>query len=344
VTAAPLVSAPPVIEPVAAPPADPSPLLAAYKVTNADYARRVLYTWTTVEQINELLRTRVLLSRSDSQQYGRSFYDRSMELRWLAGDKIAGLLRAPAFAKSRFGWPAAWATKLGWPGETYGGELIEVTLKPNAWIAMYRTSTQTWEVRDLQGEIVASAELLKRPDRIAAVHFVHDSVTPPPATGAIVLAPVSGDGRAAYREYVLCNESMIESWSVGTDRVATEITAGADVVEAAAKYFEARPPPPQRDDRWNAHVALLVWSGLVQATAAKELYETALAFPNPNYVTDPAGLRKLAGALRTLRQHGASTAHKPTMLFAGAKPVAVPPPPPPPPPYKSNPKYRGTFY
>jgi hypothetical protein len=283
----------------------------------------------------------VLLSRTESTQFGKSFYDRTMEERWTAGDKIAGLLRAPAFLKARFAWPAAWATLLGWPGEKYGTELIEVRLKPEAWIAMFRTSTATWEVRDLKGTVIANDELLKRPDRIAAVHFVHDAVGPPgTAPGARVRV---GEGREAYREYVLCNESMIESWSVGTQSIATEISAGADVVEAVAKYFAARPPPAQRQDRWNAHVALLIWAELAPATQPKELYEAALAFPNTNYMIDPDALQKLALQMRALKMRGAGTTHKPTMLFPGAKPVPVPPPPPPP-VYNNNKKYRGTFY
>jgi len=316
----------PVVE-AAPPPQDPSPLLAGYSVTTGSYARRVLYTWTSAEQIDELLRARVLLSRTESPKYGKSFYDRVMEERWLSGDKLAGLLRAPAFLKARFAWPAPWATLLGWPGEVYGGQLIEATLKPNAWIAMYRTSTKTWEVRDLQDKVVDAGEVLRRPDRLAAVHFVHDAVGPPAAVAST--RPSAADGREAYREYVLCNESMIESWSVGTDRIGAEIAANADTVLAVAKYLEARPSPAQRADRWNAHVALLVWPGLVPASAPKELYELALAFPNTNYVPEPDALRKLADGLRALRQHGAATVHKPTMLFTGAKAPAIPPPPPP---------------
>ena len=335
---APVVTA----EPVAAPPRDPSDILAGYKVTDNDYARRTLFTWTSNGQIDEMLKSRVLLSRTESPTKGRSFYDRKIEERWLAGDKLAALLRAPAFQKARFAWPAAWATVLGWPGESYGGQLVQVTLKQDAWIVLLRTSTQAWEARDMSGDVVPIDQVMKRPDRIAAVHFVHDAVAPPPS-GATVTRVGSPDGRDAYREYVLCNESMIEAWAVGTDKVVSEIAAGAELAEAAAKFFEAHPPPAQRVDRWNAHLALLVWPGLVEAAAAKELYESAIAFPNANYVIEPAQLRLLATTLRGLTQHWAATVHKPIAVFPGARPVPLPPPPPVPatPPRR---KYYGTFY
>ena len=340
-TAEPTTSA--VAEPLPPPAPDPSSALSIYTVTNASYVRRTLYTWTTADQIDELLRTHTLLSRVESPRHGRSFYDRKMDALWLAGDKLAALLRAPAFQKARFAWPAPWATMLGFPGETYGTELISVTLKPEAWIVLHRTSTNSWETRDQQGVIVSQADTLKHPQRIAAVHFVHDQITPPSTTGTVRAS--AGDGREAYREYILCNESMIESWSVGS-AVTAEILAGADTVEAAAKYFAAHPPPPQRTDRWNAHVALLVWPGVVPSSTPKELYETALAFPNPNYAIDPEALRALATRLRALKQRAPGTTHRPLTAFPGARPVPVPPPPPPPSPWQAparNKKWRGTF-
>ncbi len=321
------------------PPPDPSPALSAYKVTNASFTRRVLYTWTTPQQIEELLRTRVLLSRTESPTYGRSHYDRVMEGLWRGGNKLASLLQSPAFQKARFAWPAAWATFLGFPGEKYGDQLVSVTLDPRAYIAMYRTSIGKWEARDLSDAVVPEAEVLRHPERIAAVYFVHDSVPSPSASTA--LRASAGDGREAYREYVLCNEAMIESWSVGTDAVAAEIAAEADAMEAAARYFEVNTPPPQRADRWNAHVALLVWPSVVPASGPKELFEAALAFPNPNYVIEAEQLRSLAKALRATRQSGAPTTHRPAMKFPGAKLVPLPPPPPPPPVYKRRP--YGTY-
>lgn len=335
-TAAKATSAPPALPPtaIAAPepppapaPPDPSPALSPYRVTNASYVRRVLYTWTTPEQIDELLRTRVLLSRSESPTYGPSYFDRVLATAWKKGDKLAALLQAPAFKKARFAWTAPWATFLGFPGESYGDQLIAVTLKPEAILLMYRTSTLKWEARDMNDQVVPEAKVMLKPERIAGVFFVHDSVSPP-ASGSVLRASAS-DGREAYREYVLCNEAMIESWSVGTEAIAAEMKANADAVDAAAKYFEAYPPPAQRADRWNAHVALLVWPGIVPATNAKELFEAALAFPNQNYVIDVEPLRKLSARLREIRQRAVATTEKPSYKFPGAKPVPIPKDPPP---------------
>lgn len=348
-TVAPAASAAPTtvvtVEPLPPPLADPSPALSVHTVTHASFARRTLYTWTTADQMDELLRTSTLL-RAESPRYGRSFYDRTLDARWLAGDTLAGLLRAPAYTKARSAWPAPWATLLGWPGEKPGTDLIEVTLKKDAWIAMFRTSTKVWDIRATDGAAVSKDEVLQHPERLAAVHFVHDNVAPPQTSGSPppVLRLSLGDGREAYREYVLCNESMIESWAVGTERMTAELRANADTVEAAARHFAAHPPPPQRADRWNAHVALLVWPGLVPSTAPKELYEAAIAFPNPNYAIDPEALLKLAAQLRQMPQRASPTTRRPLTPFPGARPVPLPPPPPkvPVPPKKRAP-WRDIF-
>ena len=109
--------------------------------------------------------------------------------------------RTSSSACSRFGWTAPWATVVGWRGETYGDVLITIKLAPEALIVRVRASTDAMEVVDLEGRIVSLEAVLARPDRIAAVYFVQDL----PQRGGGTWAGTAA--RAAFREYVICNES-----------------------------------------------------------------------------------------------------------------------------------------
>src|SRR5262245_10859424 len=92
--------------------------------------RRTLYTWTTAEQIRELQHARRLLVREESPEHGASYLEQVLYALATGGDRIAALLYTTPFAKMRFAWHAPWATRMGWPGEQYGDQLIRVTLKP----------------------------------------------------------------------------------------------------------------------------------------------------------------------------------------------------------------------
>lgn len=60
----------------------------------------------------------------------------------LAGDdtpraRMAKVLVGPTFAKGRYAWSAAWATRMGWPGESYGNQLLRIELRPEAYIVAF---------------------------------------------------------------------------------------------------------------------------------------------------------------------------------------------------------------
>jgi hypothetical protein len=123
-------------------------LLRKEAVLSSAPARQTLYTWTTRAQIEELARDRVLLTRTESPVHGPAYYDQIVAARAAAGDALAQKLRTPAFAKARHAWANPWATLLGWPDESYGDELIAVTLKPEAWTLALSTSKEGWKAYD----------------------------------------------------------------------------------------------------------------------------------------------------------------------------------------------------
>ncbi|HXK17414.1 MAG TPA: hypothetical protein VNG33_06420, partial [Polyangiaceae bacterium] len=104
------------------------PVFAEHAISNRTPARRELFTWTTAEQIQEIRAGSVLMTRTERDGLGPGY---AMQvLTTLAGCTacipsqadavaLAALLSGPAFAKARYAWTEPWATRVGWPGETY---------------------------------------------------------------------------------------------------------------------------------------------------------------------------------------------------------------------------------
>lgn len=308
--------------------------LRPYAVLADKPARRTLYTWTTKAQIDELRRNPTLLTRSESVEFGSSYFDQVLDARAKRGEVLAKLLRTQAFAKARYAWPAPWATLLGFADETYGEELIQVNLKPDAWLVIFRTSRPDLSVVDMDNRPVPVAEALAHPERLAAGYFVHDD----PVTGyaASTAGPFE---REAYREYVLFNESMIASYAASTDDIAREIARSADAVDAFSKYMRAHPSSRLFTTAWGAAVAKEAWTRPEPPKDLQELYEACLSFPDTPYLPSSDSLRSLVDKLRKLRPSGAPIMHNPAALFPKAAAGA----PSSPPRTTATPKRRGTM-
>jgi len=309
-----------------------------YIVTPPKIARKTLYTWTTLDQIEELAKDRILLTRTDSPKFGASYFEQVLHVRAeTTKDPLAKLLRTNAYARARFAWSAPWATLLGIGGESYGEELIEITLKPEAWIVAMYSSNPAFEVFDLEGRKIPNKDALAHPERIAAVYFEHDQ----PARG--YAASIAGpEERAAYREYIVCNESMVASWSTRTDAIRKEITDSADALEALAKNLAERPPSPREmtgnAGTWSFKVPLETWRLANPTPSPLSAYETSIAFPEGAYTPTPQNLLRLAQKLRALSWQGAPITYFPSAKFS---PKDIQNPAKPPRAYK--PTGRGTF-
>jgi hypothetical protein len=270
------------------------------------YVRRTLYTWTTRDQIDELARTKQLLSREESPALGGTYSEQVVHALAQAGDPIAKLVDTTTYAKSRFAWHAPWATRLGWPGEEYGDQLIRVTLSDRAIVLALSTATGSFDARDMQNHPVARDEVLAHPERIAAIYFVSDAGA---ATAENVPRPAT-----TYREYILINESMIESWAAGTDAISQELAQEARELEAVAKFLADRPPQP-----------LAVRDGWAAApTTPEAAYAAALAFDNPNYKLTFKTIRHLVDVLRKTPRPPAITGGG-TAMFPGTGVARNPP-------------------
>jgi hypothetical protein len=256
-------------------------LLAQDVVDQHKFSRDTLYTWTTSEQIRELQTGSDLLTRDESPTSGSSYVDQVLHALAGKGDPLAVPLYTTPFAKMRFAWPSLWPTRGGWPDEQYGDQLVRITLKPQAWVAYLSTATGTFEIHDLRDGVVPLDRAVTSPERIAAIYFVSDAGVP----------TASGIPRAlaSFREYVLCNESMIASWEVGTARIADEVDRAARLVDTITHWVETAKPVPSTPvpEAWREAKPGAVGS-----------YHGALALDSAMYQLHPVTLRTLAAQLR----------------------------------------------
>jgi hypothetical protein len=258
--------------------------LAGDAVFQDRYARATLYTWTTAAQIDELRAGKPLLSREESPIHGAAYSDQVLEALAQRGDAIAKLLYTSGFARARHAWATAWATRAGWPDEQYGDQLIRIALKPDAIIVALSTATGTFEARSLDDRLVSLAELPGKIDRVAAIYFTSDATRP----GARGLPKPT----ATFREYLVCNESMIAAWSVADPEILRELEREASGLDAVVAYLRAHSGPTRV-------VVPGSWTHAVTIDTPEAAFAAALAFDNVNYRLDPDQLALIAQMLRS---------------------------------------------
>jgi hypothetical protein len=272
------------------------PVFAARGVSNLTPARRELFSWTTAEQAAEIRAGGVLMTRTEREGLGPGYamevlakfaVGTSPDPVWVAQRELAKLLSGPQFEKARYAWSEPWATRVGWPGEDYGDQLLRMVLREDAWLAVYGSGRLT--VVDMNNQVIPITEAVAYPERFAGVFFVNGTSDGGPNCGGSFRS-----GGYGYREFIIGNEAMIEEWSLGTSEIRARIEADAALVRS---FFErVRPCPPSLDAySWNLDVCCR-WS---DSPYDGELgaYEAALAIPSANYLPQAAPLAALLQAL-----------------------------------------------
>jgi hypothetical protein len=256
-------------------------------VTESSFARGVLYSWTTPATAARLRKTAELFDDNQLPD-GPTPYVRWLEHIASRGDASGQLSRAllghPDLRRRRYAWPRPFATRLGLGERDYGDQLIRVELDPRAIIGRFDPEgREVWTFRDLDGRPVPLARALAEPGRIGAILHVREGQGPEPR----------------YREYVLCNEAMIASWSLATPAVAGAITEDTQKLNALAAVA-----PLQGD--------------LARA------YAEALAFHVPRYSPTRENIEAAARAMEASRQEGSPLTVRPSRKFdASAAPGLV---------------------
>lgn len=275
-----------------------APVFAGRVVENDAPARRELFTWTTAEQAAEIRAGSVLMTRSEREGLGPGYamevlaeLGATMPSDPLLADAaaLAALLSGPAFEKARYAWSEPWATRVGWPGEDYGDQLVRLVLRPEAWLARYRAGQL--DVVDMNNAPVTLADALAHPERLAGVYFVRDTSAGGPRCGGSFQGGADG-----YREFIIGNEAMIEEWSLGTSEIRARLESDIALLQAFFDRIRVC-PSDQNGYAWNSDV-VCAWDNEPPTTYSElGAYQAALAIPSLNYLPEIKALAALIEAL-----------------------------------------------
>jgi len=278
-----------------APPGMGKAVFADQTVDDGEPARRELFSWLTDEQATSIRQDRVLFSQSAHTGVGLGY---AFPVLTRIGEdptvperaQLANLLGGELFAKGRYAWSEPWASRMGWPGEDYGGNLLRVVLKAEAWIVVVKGGDL--KVFDLQNEPVSLAEALSTPTRLGAIFYEKDEFAGGPSCNGRF-----SSGNNGYREFIVGNLAMVEEWSLGTQQNRDRLSANIDQLGSFLERSRSCPITSSAE-QWN--LAVVCHWGQASPPDAMELfaYEQALSIPSDNYLAVP---ERIAAIIDTLR-------------------------------------------
>ncbi len=273
--------------------------LAQRAVYDTAFAKPVLYTWTTDEQVTQLRTSQVLLVADATTGTRITLFNRALmalQDSHAPGHRVAQLLlQRDELRKRRYAWTSPFATVLGLGPRSYGNSLIEVELHPDAIVARFEPANvaQPFSFVDLRGRPLAQDEVLRMPERIAAVYHVR--------TGSKDQVP--------FREYVLCNESMLFRWALTTPEIRARLAEEIEMLETLQ-----RGPFAQLPDEAAAEPAQAEWKVANAPVTLLSLWHASLAFANERYRPTPANLGRIADALRQYHGEGPPLVVRPRVV------------------------------
>ena len=304
---------------LATPPADVTPapgvrslneVLATQGVDPDAPARKILYTWTTADQVALLRGGAALLTREKSPTRGFAVFDRVLRSARYQDHPVSKLLMTTPLKKRRFAWPNAWATVRGWGDEAYGLHLLQVRLKDEAIIGIFTPGAKNfWRFVDMKHREVSEATLLAQPGRLAAIYHMPLDIEIERVWEGTYNRVVRHQG---MREYVLCNESMIEGWSYASSEIQMQLENDLHMLYLMREWLEdsgprnsmATPyswrqwlrgaPPVDAPEYARDHL----WPVSAKGDVVSALYWSALAFANPKYTLSGDNLRETMALLK----------------------------------------------
>lgn len=222
------------------------------------------YSWTTAEQAAELRATRKLFTRAErpGQGAGHLMNELARIGSWdLTAKAAAGL------TLGRYAWTHAWSTAAGFMGEEYGGELIEMVVRPDSQFVHFVSYTSAVRVVDVAGNDVQL-------DASRVVGATHCNGL---AQGTFRCTPRGTAECAPYREVYLGNSAQIASWSLGTAALRDVIAGDIAKLRTWASTFPET--SVDGDDVWYTRILGAMGSPVTEPDA----YLAQLAFGDPAY-------------------------------------------------------------
>jgi hypothetical protein len=272
-------------------------------VTDQHYARRELYSWTTTKQSSDLRQTKTLLVATAKTHGSPSPYSRLLTVLAAKGASlgrdIAKLLSEhPGLTKRRYAWPSPFATSVPLGERSYGHALVHVVFKEDALVAkLDPLESEPFSFMDLNHKPVPLADAIQHPERIAVVFHVRRKP----------------DGGPRFREYIICNESMIARWSMGTHHERTIMDEDAALI---ADLLQSSLVSTLGEDV--ALDAASAWSRTADKPTLLDGWRAALAFDSPKYKPSPKTLGAISASLAAYDASGDPMDHVPSVTFPDA--------------------------
>jgi hypothetical protein len=268
-------------------------------VTDENFARGELYSWTTSEQINELRQTKMLLVATGKTHGAPSPYSRLLSQLANgkgAGQSVAKLLSEHAgLTKRRYAWPNPFATAVPLGERSYGHALVHIVLKEEAvLVKLDPLEKDPFVFVDLNNKSVSLDDIVQHPERIAAVFHVRRKP----------------EGGPRFREYIVCNESMIARWSVDTSHEQSIVEQeSALITELLQSPLTSR---LGKDDSLDANAA---WSRTLDNPTLLDKWRATLAFDSPKYKPSTTRLAAISASLAAYERTGEPLNHTPSIAF-----------------------------
>jgi hypothetical protein len=274
------------------------------EVYRNDFVRNTLYTWTTDEQINELRKNKILLTKSKSETQGYASFDVSLRDSSLKNNPIAKLLQEEQFAKKRFAWSNAWATVMGWKGESYGNNLVKIVLHDSAIIGRFDSfnKQEPFSFSDFKGEKLTTDYVIKNKNRIAAIYHLNyyegkRKVFKRKNTGTYsqeTKKAITQKANILFREFVIINEKMIKNWSYGTSDIKNEIKSEITLLK---QFQESNKANEFAYNSRNYGGWYNISTDNVNADNVAFKYNNSKCFENNNYLFNNKTLQKIVDKL-----------------------------------------------
>ena len=198
---------------------------------------QVLYSWTNQEDEDALRGGDPLIEPESAEVESRGFALDQL-FAWALGhpDSIEAAL-TPRFDGARGAWPHPWAARIQPGGEDAGARLIRIALKPDAWVARLARHGEVVEIYDTYQGDVTFEQAAETPERIALIYFLNLGEEANLTCGSTETR-AQGEG---YRQFIVGNQDMLESYEVGSELVLQELMNDAT---ALSQYLELIRPCP----------------------------------------------------------------------------------------------------
>jgi hypothetical protein len=211
-------------------------------------------------------------------------------------------LRSPQRANGRYTWINPWGASLGFQGEAYGDELMQIRLRPEALLLRMIAAGiggVSAEVCDLTGAPFKALPLSQVRSRIAGVFYAR--FQGPNNQGSFAAYCPGAPGGVSHREIFLSNLAMVAEYSYKTKAIAAALS------DQAAKLALLAPAPTDghldpNACAWRRRVESGPWQSA--PTDALTSYESSLCFLDAPYRPSTANLRALAQRLRAANMPG----------------------------------------